>query len=164
MIDTFRRVRSFVALTATLAGFMTTSNPTNRVFGDEPRIVRGLKNPTSAVVGPGGRVYLTMLGEPDNAGDGSVVIVAESGKVTTFASGLDDPEGIVAVGDRLFVADRDQVWRIDSKGKVELFVGPEAFPRRPVRLRSLATNDEGNLPRLRFGRSGREARRGLSDR
>lgn len=113
-------------------------------FARSPTVVSGLKNPESAVVGPGGKVYVTVVGERDKLGDGAVVIVdRDSGKITTFADCLDDPKGMVAVGDALYVADLRKVWKIDSKGKVEIFLEPEDFPRRPVYLLDIAYDGQG---------------------
>ena len=114
-------------------------------FAEEPRTVSGLKNPESAAVGPGGKVYVTVIGERGKAGDGSVAIVDPSGKISTFATGLDDPMGLVVVGDALFVADVKKVWEIDAKGKLRVFVAPEAFPRPPVSLNDIAHDGLGNF-------------------
>ena len=45
----------------------------------------------------------------------------DDGKVVPFASGLDDPKGLVALQRWLFVADKKRVWRIDETGKAEVF-------------------------------------------
>ena len=65
---------------------------------DGPRTVAGLRNPESAAAGADGTVYVTVIGEREKKGDGSVAIVDPSGKITTFAAGLDDPHGLVIVG------------------------------------------------------------------
>jgi hypothetical protein len=78
----------------------------------EPKTVTGLKNPESAAVGPDGKVYVTVIGEREKKGDGSVAIVESSGKITTFATGLDDPHGVVIVADSLYIADVKVVWKI----------------------------------------------------
>ncbi len=114
-------------------------------FGAEPVTVAGLKNPESVAVGPGGKVYVTQIGERDKKGDGSVVIVDPSGKITTFASGLDDPKGLVVVGDTMFVADVTKVWRISDKGKAEVHVDADAFPRPPLFLNDIASDGRGSL-------------------
>ena len=51
-----------------------------------------------------------------------------------FASGLDDPKGLVAFQGRLFVADKNRVWRIDGAGKAEVFAPASAFPTPPLYL------------------------------
>jgi len=115
-------------------------------LADDSKTVTGLKNPESAAVGPGGKVYVTVIGERDTPGDGSVAIVdRDSGKITTFATGLDDPKGLVVVDDALYVADVKKVWKIDARGKVEVFVAPEGFPRPPVYFNDIAHDGRGNF-------------------
>ena len=55
----------------------------------------GLKNPESVAVASDGTVYVSVIGEFGKDGDGSIVIF-EKGKGRAFATGLDDPKGIVA--------------------------------------------------------------------
>jgi gluconolactonase len=110
-----------------------------------PRTVSGLKNPESAAVGQDGKVYVTVIGEREKKGDGSIAIVEPSGKITTFATGLDDPHGLVIVGDCLYVADVKNVWKIDAQGKVEVYLGPEGFPRPPGYLNDIAHDGRGNF-------------------
>jgi gluconolactonase len=131
-------MRAIIALLVALSAMCV------RALAESPTTVSGLKNPESVVVGPGGKVYVTLIGERDKAGDGSVVIVdRDSGKITTFATGLDDPKGLVFVGDSLFVADLKKVWKIDASGKVEVFVDSEAFPRPPVYFTDIAYDGQG---------------------
>ena len=104
-------------------------------------LVTGLANPTSAAVGLDNRVYVTVMGEPGKDGDGSVLAL-DKGRAVPFASGLDDPRGVVAFFDGLFVADRQRVWRIDAKGKADLFAPPNAFPIPPRSLGDIAVDPE----------------------
>ena len=103
-------------------------------------MVEGLKNPESVAVGPNGRLYVSVIGEFDKDGDGSVVVV-ENGKVTTFADGLDDPKGIALAGPFVYVADKKKVWRI-AKGKADVFVRPIAFPVEPLFLNDVVADPE----------------------
>ena len=109
----------------------------------EPKTIKGLKNPESAAVGPDGKVYVTVIGEREKKGDGSVAIVDPSGRITTFATGLDDPHGVVIVADSLYIADVKVVWKVDAKGKVEVYLGPEGFPRAPGYLNDIAYDGKG---------------------
>ena len=111
----------------------------------EPKTIKGLKNPESAAVGPDGKVFVTVIGERAKKGDGSVAVVEPSGRITTFATGLDDPHGVVIVGDSLYIADVKVVWKVDAKGKVEVFLGPEGFPRAPGYLNDIAYDGKGNF-------------------
>ena len=95
------------------------------------RTISGLKNPESAAVGADGKVYVTVIGEREKKGGGSVAIVEPSGKITTFATGLDDPHGLVIV-DGLAVHRRHQD-RLEGQreGKGGGVPRPRRFPPRP---------------------------------
>src|SRR4051812_30768567 len=68
---------------------------------DKPLVplVSGLKSPESVCVGHDKRLYITEIGAFNNDkddGDGRVMVVGKDGKATPFATGLNDPKGIVA--------------------------------------------------------------------
>jgi glucose/arabinose dehydrogenase len=107
-------------------------------------LVTGLKNPESAAIGPDGRIYVTEIGDFDKDSDGAVSVI-QNGKAVPFTTGLNDPKGLVAWRDFLFVADKDRVWRIDRKGKTSLVAGPNAFPTKPRFLNDLEVDEGGNL-------------------
>ena len=108
-----------------------------------PPLVSGLKNPESVVIA-GGRILVSVIGEFDKDGDGSVISVVE-GKAVPLATGLDDPKGMVAWKDWVFVADKTRIWRIDKLGKAEVFSGPGDFPRPPLFLNDLEVDAAGTL-------------------
>jgi glucose/arabinose dehydrogenase len=107
-------------------------------------MVTGLRTPESVAIGPDGRIYVTEIGAPGKDGDGAVVVI-QGGKAVPFATGLNDPKGLVAWRDWLFVADKDRIWRIDRKGKVSLVAGPNAFPTPPRFLNDIEADEGGNL-------------------
>ncbi len=107
-------------------------------------LVTGLKNPESTCVGMDGRVYVTVIGDLDKAGDGSVVAI-DGDKVIPFATGLDDPKGIATFKGSFFVADRTKVVRIDAKGKVSVLADDKAFPISPVFLNDVAIDEQGTV-------------------
>lgn len=107
-------------------------------------LVSGLKNPESVAVDDDGRIYVSVIGDFGKPGDGKVVVVVD-GKARDFATGLDDPKGIAAFKDRLYVADGQRVWRIDRQGKAEAFAEAEAFPRAPRFLNDICADDRGTL-------------------
>ena len=93
--------------------------------------VTGLKNPESVAVtfdGKAYRIFVTEIGEFGKDGDGRVLLIDENGKATPFATGLDDPKGMVAVGTTLFVADNKQVRKIDKDGKMTVFAAESRVP------------------------------------
>jgi len=104
-------------------------------------LVTGLKNPTSVAAGPGGKVYISVAGEPGKDGSGSVMVL-DKGQAVPFATGLDDPRGLAVYQKWLFVADKQRIWRIDMKGKAEVFVAADAFPTPPISLHDLTVDPE----------------------
>ncbi|MBY0524641.1 MAG: PQQ-dependent sugar dehydrogenase [Gemmataceae bacterium] len=112
---------------------------------DVPKpMVMGLKNPESVVVAPDGKIYVTEIGEFDKDGDGRVVLI-QNGKAVPFTTGLDDPKGMAAYLEWLFVADKNKVWRIDKSGKAELFAPPNAFPTPPQFLNDIVVDPESGI-------------------
>lgn len=104
-------------------------------------LVTGLKNPESVAIGPDGRIYVSVIGEFDKDGDGSIVVIKD-GKAETFCGGLDDPKGLVAFQQWLFVADKNRVLRIDKSGQAAPFAPANAFPTPPLFLNDLAVDAE----------------------
>jgi glucose/arabinose dehydrogenase len=119
--------------------------PTETPKASAPRPwIQGLKNPESVAVGTDKRVYVSVIGEFDKDGDGAVMVI-EGDKAVPFARGLDDPKGLAAWQEWLFVADKKRVWRIDRKGKAEVFAAASAFPSQPLFLNDLTVDEAGTL-------------------
>jgi glucose/arabinose dehydrogenase len=107
-------------------------------------LLRGLRNPAAVAAGTDGRMYVSTMGEVGKDGDGAILVI-DKGKATPFAAGLDDPRGIVARAEWLFVADNKRVWRIDRQGKASVFAASGAFTPPPRSLRSMDVDEEGTL-------------------
>jgi glucose/arabinose dehydrogenase len=107
-------------------------------------VVTGLTNPESVVMNSQGQVFVSVMGAADRDGDGAVLKI-DRGKSVPFASGFDDPKGLVAYQQWLFVADKHQVWRIDGAGKAEVFAPAAAFPSPPLLLNDLAVDVESGI-------------------
>jgi glucose/arabinose dehydrogenase len=119
--------------------------PCSRAEDKLPKpLVAGLKNPQSVAIGQDGRIYVTTKGDVGEDGEGAVIVV-EDGKAKPFAAGLDVPRGMVAFNDLLFVVDKKRVWRIDKKGKADVFAAATAFPTPPVSLRAITVDEMGTL-------------------
>jgi glucose/arabinose dehydrogenase len=103
--------------------------------------ITGLKNPESVAIGPGGAIYVSVIGEFDKDGDGSVVCIVKD-KAVPFAEGLDDPKGMAFYGPMLFVADKTRIWKIDPQGKAQVFAAASAFPKPPIFLNDIAIDPE----------------------
>jgi sugar lactone lactonase YvrE len=113
-------------------------------YAKEPQVVSGLASPESALAGDGGRVYVSQIGEFGKDGDGSIAVIS-GGKIDVFASGLNDPKGLARSGEFLFVTDKDQVWKIDNKGRPTVFAAKSAFPVPPKFLNDIVADGDGSF-------------------
>jgi sugar lactone lactonase YvrE len=116
-------------------------------LGQPPKpLVTGLKNPESVVVGQNGKVYVSVIGEFDKDGDGSVVLIAGD-KAVPYVTGLDDPKGLAVHQKWLFVADKKRVLRIDTTGPgtATVFAPTNAFPTEPRFLNDVVVDPESGI-------------------
>ena len=104
-------------------------------------LVHGMKNPESVCLGPKGEMYVTEIGEFDKDDDGQVSVIRE-GKAIPFATGLDDPKGIVYFDKFFYVTDKTKVLRIGSDGKVTTLAASNKFPKPPMFLNDIAVDPE----------------------
>lgn len=101
-------------------------------------------NPESLTRGFDGKYFVTLMGETRTEGDGNGSIIMLDGReVSTFCTGMDDPKGIVLMGDFLITADFKKVWKINNKGEKEVLAGPEAFPSPPLFLNDVVLAPDG---------------------
>lgn len=107
--------------------------------------VTGVKTPESVASGPDGRVYVSEIAEFGKDGDGQISVVDGDGQLKVFATGMDDPKGIVFVGKDLYVADKTRVLKVAPDGKWEVFAAADAFPIKPQFLNDLAADGLGNI-------------------
>ena len=107
-------------------------------------LASGLKNPAAVCIGPDGRTYVAVMGETGRDGDGSLVAIAD-GKATPFASGLDDPSGMVVWNNMFFVTDKTRIWRVDRAGKAVVHADAKAFPTPPQFLNDITVDQRGML-------------------
>lgn len=142
----FLRRASFIS-----AALAASANIASAVEPSVTQLSTGLVKPESVAVGmtipkqfPVFTVVVSEIGEFGKDGDGRVTKINGAEKIV-LADGLDDPKGLVFVGDQLFVADKTKVWRVGPKGGKELFVATEAFPAPPKFLNDLEADAAGNL-------------------
>lgn len=104
-------------------------------------IADGLKRPESVCVGPGGSLYVTEMGAAGVDGDGRIAVI-ENGRARTFHGGLDDPKGLVFLGNSFYVTDKTRVLEINAAGELQVFRQflPASFPRPPIFLNDLAVD------------------------
>ncbi len=111
---------------------------------DLPRKIAGpFTNPESVCLGPDGALYVTEIGEFGVDGDGKITRV-EGDQMRPFASGLDDPKGIVFVKEAFYVTDKTRVVRVDAQGKSSVFVAADAFAAPPQFLNDVAVDGAQN--------------------
>lgn len=133
-------------LSVCLAAVVTYAVLTGLLFAadSEFRSIAVGATPECVVPGFDGKLYVTLMGEKRQKGDGDGKIVrVDDETVTVFAEGLDDPKGMVFFGGRLVTADFDRIWAFDANGTKELLAGPDAFPTAPLYLNDLVVEQGG---------------------
>src|SRR5262249_32309983 len=78
---------------------------------------------------------------PGKEGDGAILLLSK-GQATPFATGLDDPRGLAAYQEWLFVVERQRVLRVGRTGKAEVYAAATAFPDPPHSLHDVAVDPE----------------------
>jgi gluconolactonase len=108
--------------------------------------VTGLKSPESVVQASDGKIYVSEINVFGQDGDGQISVI-ENGQLRVFADGLDDPKGLVIIGDSLYVADKTQILKMNLADATqrEIFVPARAFPKKPQFLNDLEADPQGNL-------------------
>lgn len=108
--------------------------------------ITGLKTPESVVQAKDGRIFISEIAGFGQDGDGQISVVDTAGKVSVFASGLDDPKGLKIIGDNLFVADKTKIIKIGlNDAKSSVFVPASGFATPPQFLNDLEADLQGNL-------------------
>ena len=111
----------------------------------ETKTITGLKTPESAVAGRDGRIYVSEINEFGKDGDGQISVIDKDGKLTVFATGMDDPKGLAIIGKDLYVADKVRVLKVAPDGTWQVFAAADAFPATPQFLNDLEFDRQGNL-------------------
>ena len=101
-------------------------------------------SPEALTRGFGGKLYVSMMGESRTEGDGDGgITVIEEGVPKVFCDGMDDPKGIVMLGDFLVTTDFRKIWKIDSEGNKEVLAAAEDFPHPPLFLNDVVLSPDG---------------------
>ncbi len=112
---------------------------------EKPRVlVSGLKNPSGIAVGPSGKVYVSVEGEPGKNRGGAVMVI-ENGKAALFCTGLGRVNALSTFQQWIFAAEKDRIVRINRSGKAEVFAAASAFPKPPVSLTAMTVDPESGL-------------------
>jgi len=126
----------FFTLGIVLAGLAGCSQPQQKVSG--------LKMPESVIQAQDGRIFVSEINEFGKDGDGQISVIDKSGKLSIFATGMDDPKGMAIIGDNLYVADKNRILKVNADGNWQVFVAAEAFPSIPQFHNDLERDLQGN--------------------
>jgi sugar lactone lactonase YvrE len=107
--------------------------------------ISGLVSPESVAQDAKGDIYVSEIGEFNKDGDGKITRISIDGKLSTFASGMDDPKGITFIGKSLYVTDKNRVLKVEPDGKWTVFGSTMAFPQTPVFLNDITSDNAGNI-------------------
>ena len=138
--STSRRVFSTLLTTLTLG---TTSAAC--AHGLAP--VSGLLTPESVVQAADGKIYVSEINGFGQDGDGQIRVI-DHGKSAVWLQGLDDPKGLVIIGNDLYIADKTRVLRaaLDKQPtSAEVVLAASDFPKTPQFLNDLSADANGNL-------------------
>ena len=134
-----------LVLLSAVPQLMIAQAPSAESFVRPIRTVESIPSPESVAIGPDGAWYVSSFGRFGVKGDGAIFRVSpENMKPELYAGGLDDPTGLLFVGDTLWVADRRGVYQV-NRGRVRIIYEAASFPRRLNFLNDLATGPGGTL-------------------
>jgi len=105
----------------------------------------GFAMPESVVSHTDGRTFISEIGEFGKGGDGQVSIIHSDGTKTTLAAGLNDPKGIDLWNNEIYVADINQVFKIDMDGNVTIVADKSDFPGKAEFLNDLEIDGNGTV-------------------
>ena len=112
---------------------------------DSLNVISGFTSPESAVQDAKGNIYVSEIGEFNKDSDGKITRISIDGKLSTFASGMDDPKGLTFIGKSLYVTDKNRVLKVEPDGKWAVFGSTMAFPQTPVFFNDITSDEAGNL-------------------
>jgi glucose/arabinose dehydrogenase len=121
------------------------SSPAVKSSGVAPKVLTGLQMPESSIAHPDGRIFITEIGGFGKNGDGKVSVLNADGTTKTLADGLNDPKGIDLLNNQIYVADVNQVVRIDLDGKKTIIAKSTDFQNTPVFLNDIEIDGSGNV-------------------
>jgi len=126
-------------------GEQTHTNTSVATTMTSSKTLTGFAMPESAVTHPDGRIFITEIGEFGQGGDGQVSIIDRAGNKTVLAAGLNDPKGIELWNNEVYVADIDQLIKVDMQGNVTLVTASNEFPGKAVFLNDIEIDGKGNI-------------------
>ena len=112
---------------------------------DSLNVISGFTSPESVIQDAKGDIYVSEIGEFNKDSDGKITRISIDGKLSTFASGMDDPKGLTFIGKSLYVTDKNRVLKVEPDGKWAVFGSTMAFPQTPVFFNDITSDEAGNL-------------------
>ena len=112
---------------------------------DSLNVISGFTSPESVVQDAKGNIYVSEIGEFNKDSDGKITRISIDGKLSTFASGMDDPKGLTFIGKSLYVTDKNRVLKVEPDGKWAVYGSTMAFPQTPVFFNDITSDEAGNL-------------------
>ncbi len=97
--------------------------------------------PESITKGFNSNYYVTIMNGKEE-GDGTLVEISNEG-VKVFATGFDEPKGIIFLNDHLYFSDLNLVWKVDKEGHATIFVNKDDFPEAVLYLNDVAVDEKG---------------------
>jgi hypothetical protein len=91
--------------------------------------VSGLLTPESVVQAADGKIYVSEINGFGQDGDGQIRVI-DHGQTSVLVQGLDDPKGLVLIGNDLYIADKTRVLRValnQSPASAEVFLAATDF-------------------------------------
>lgn len=136
MRTTNQSISSLIGLCMMLGGVSACAAP--------PQKITGLKTPESVIQAKDGRIFISEINEFGKDGDGQISVVDQKGKLSIFATGMDDPKGLAIIGDNLYVADKTRILKVAQDGNWQVLTAADAFPVMPQFLNDLERDLQGN--------------------
>ena len=125
-----------------------------------PKNISGLKNPESAAVGADGKVYVTVIGEREKKGGGSVAIVETSGNITHLRHRPGRPARAGHRGRRVVHRRRQERLEGEREGEGGRVPRPRGVPRARGYLNDIMYDGRGTFYLSDSGdRAGKKGRR-----
>ena len=112
---------------------------------DSLNVISGFTSPESVIQDAKGDIYVSEIGEFNKDSDGKITRISIDGKLSTFASGMDDPKGLTFIGKSLYVTDKNRVLKVEPDGKWAVFGSTMAFPQTPIFFNDITSDESGNL-------------------
>ena len=119
-------------------------NITNLSIANEKKYM-GFDWPESVAEGIDGHIYVSEIGERDKDGDGKISRIDKDGNISTFATGLNDPKGIIFFKEKLYVTDRDVIIEVNKNGSWSILGAEMSFPKTPIFLNDIDVDSKGNF-------------------